>query len=695
MSVLHHEKPYDREGLHSEIVKYLPGDASFFIIIMEHRRFEPGRNDVDDQNLYLPYLSFGFNLGEVVVFETPNDIIEFLLSDRISGYSKICRAKSIVIHRGAADHEIELVCLVEQIILSFYYAYCHFDNFMSNASRRFIRNYLRGGRSLTIGEVVKAIRNYAKCEVIHVEYDVKNESSIIENGSDEVFGKLNECPKFSSHIKSALRRRGTFSGRTTNGYGYVISVASPDRSYGSIFGAEYSINKAKFLYSRKRHILILARLGSPISLDSLKFCPDLFNLHLNNDAFSEREQAIFQIYREVASTERRFGLNPPANRGDVDQITKGHIDSILNAASRITAAELLIVRLYRPFSNDLVSVSVAIYGEALEDTTLYDPIALDHSAISEIFLSGKSGVLRDLPEYTYFLEKISLPELEGSPRHTDLISGFAFPIRIGQLNRGILECYSSRRAEIQFDEEYLRAISDAVGDAVHRIEIAADVSWLSRLSFLHSARHELENFLTFLTAKDRESLRAILKRYSGLGKSLDANESISIAKQFRTILNADDFLGEHNDAHARNLKNLEDEILIIEKVYHPDDVFKFIFLEIISTLANNAIKHSEINLSDFSFEANLSEVGCENLVIRYISSGKRIKPERARRVTVSPIPDSNGVTYHYGLFLLSAQVRMNGGSVHVNTEAEVDLETVPFDICFVVPLNSGRDSDEH
>jgi hypothetical protein len=266
-----------------------------------------------------------------------------------------------------------------------------------------------------------------------------------------------------------------------------------------------------------------------------------------------------------------------------------------------------------------------------------------------------------------------------------------FPLTVGCVIRGTIECYSSRKAQLLFDEEYLTAIADAIGDIAGRLESTADIAWISRLSFLHSARHELENFLTMLSARDTElhdSLRTTLQRYSGIGPAPwgPSPSATTLADQLHNqLLEAID--------SPQSSESLVAEIKTIEEFFSPDHGFKFLFREVLSTLIVNAKKHSNLRASDFQFELSTAGEEMQSVQVKYMSSDKRIDPTRAERVGTSPIPDSKHDTYHYGLFLAAAQVRMNGGAVYVNTTGELALDVIPFEVCFLLPLYPLGDVD--
>lgn len=680
-TIMHSDKSFDRDDVFARIASCLSQNLRFYIVIRERRRFNLSPTDVETDRLYLPFLTFGFDKGQVKTFENPRSVNELVEQRESKGLLEVWdRPKSqLLADETTATQKPTLFEKVEAVLLAFYYACGHYDHFMSNASRRFAKEFLRQQKPLTISGVIQAVRANTQCEIVHLIHSEDDHSRSVAHDEGACYDELSACTRFRRDLDLAIERRGTFTGHSSTGYAYIISVTGQDRSYESIADAKPSHGIGLAL-GKKRHALVLCRRPGPISMDAVKFGPNLFNLHLANDAFTARERLIFEIYRSVAQVERSFVSAPPARRADINAILRTRYEEILRAATNVTAAELLIIRLYDPITNKLPAVSAVCRGQTCQRAYSLEP----DDAPFRAFRAAKAAAVRDMPAYV-------ARELN-SDATDELFAGLVFPFRVGGLTQGVLECYSARRAQLQFDEEYLGAIADAIGDVSRRLESASDVAWLSRLSFLHSARHELENFTIELLAKDRalhSMLRSTLDRYSGLSPApYLAVQRFRLSDKLEQLLSsAPDFV----DAGQA----LQNQIMMLEETFTPDAAFDFMFSEVMSTLVANATKHSTLRAIDFSFSFKGRSTDLDGLTICYRSADKRIAPEHAARVAVSPIPDSQTSSFHYGLFLAAAQVRMNGGTVRVETDAEPELDTIPFRICFTLPFHPLSSNDAY
>jgi hypothetical protein len=672
--VLHDDLSFERDDLYTQIATCLNETVSFAIVIAERRRFSFSKSDTRSERLFLPFISLRIIDGKHVPFQTPRSIEEFLADHERLGFHIEERPKTIIAYPRYHKVTPTFLNICETIVLSYYYACGHFDHFMTNASRRFAKQYLQTQHSLSTKQVLSSITTQTQCDVAYLRYDIDDSRYDIVEDERDTYTSLSQSERFQAELKRASERRGTYSGRTDDGLHYVISVATMDRSYDSLIDVDSSLTKSAAGGHRIRHILVLSKRDKPLSMDAIKFGPHLFNIQLGNDAFSIREKIIFGVYRDVSQIERRFSADPPAQRKEIVEVIHSQFQKIIEAATRVTAAQLVIIRLFDPFSNTLRPVAIAWDNpqgtDDIETITLSSP----DSDIVSCFMTGDRVIASQFPRYVSSIEK----------KDDDKKAGLIFPLMVSCVVRGTIECYSTRRAQLQFDEDYLTAISDAIGDAARRIESSADIAWISRLSFLHSARHELENFLPLLRARDEElfsSLNNTLMKYSGITPIAHSspNQKSKIGDQIRSQLLA----AQENVNDANKMGHYFAQL---DFDYAPDQGFHFICSEVFSTLLSNAKRHSSVRCSDFRVELSGVAGKFRNLLLTYRSSDKRIKPQRAQRVGTSPIPDLKQDTFHYGLFLVSAQVRMNGGTVYVNTDVEEELEYIPFEICFSLPL---------
>jgi hypothetical protein len=115
-----------------------------------------------------------------------------------------------------------------------------------------------------------------------------------------------------------------------------------------------------------------------------------------------------------------------------------------------------------------------------------------------------------------------------------------------------------------------------------------------------------------------------------------------------------------------------------------------ILADIAETLVANR-SHSPFKLSSLDvYHIPATQNSNAYLDVRYIP-GNWIARERMARIGVSPIPSTTGLTSHYGLFLIGAQIRMLGGFMQSNQESD-DIGNCHFGLSFRIPVNRMRDN---
>ncbi len=684
--LLHENLIVQRDDLFCQIIDLIPAKASVFVSLIERRRFDNAQHDNKAEKLFLPYLTFYKkpNATSFTTFGSPEAVSEFIDSGADGMRHCWSRPKSIVYSDAETARLRDLLQSIEETLHIFYYSCGHYDHFMANASRRFAREFIKSTTDVTVRGLINAISNQTNCQsaYYYVTPEGRDRHDIIDDS--KILPHLEKCTGYLATLERAIDRKGTFTGQASVGGDYMIHVTSLDRSHLALGELRAPRHKRGYGADQKKHVLVMANLTGHISMDAQKFGPTLFYDHFETERASIREKSIFRIHQSTSEIESAFVQTPPATSDEMRSIVNAQLDSILHDAVSASAAQVLLLRLHNPFTGHLEVVASAQASEEVDLSNLSAPRSDDASAVEvRAFLSNRGVRVGFEPDDDNSIASAALAPM--APRG-HAISGLLLPSRVGLINRGVFEAYGASRSGLEFDREYLSAISDAIGDVARRLELAADVAWLSRLSFLHSARHEIENFLPYLKETDDalfQSLDTILKKYSGLGSSPMTDDLFDIASLCELI--SDQNNGDHN-ANLHVKRSLE----TIASIENRAPAFDFLLSEVISELVGNAKKHSNIRASDFRLIFDVQAGEYIGVNVLYRNAEKRIGVGRARKVGTSPIPDGKTQTFHYGLFLLAAQVRMNGGAVHVNLEAHEELDTIPFEICFSIPLGASK-----
>ncbi len=211
------------------------------------------------------------------------------------------------------------------------------------------------------------------------------------------------------------------------------------------------------------------------------------------------------------------------------------------------------------------------------------------------------------------------------------------------------------------------------------MELVADISWLSRISFLHSARHELENFRRRLRdGEDRDRFEEIVRAYSGMHREPEIKEPTTV----------EDIVGKcRARAESRGDAPLIDVHANCRDVT-VDQKDAAVVASILDQLLSNSRSHSVINTDPFSVRVDSAVEAAGTVVsIRYASSAGKISEDFLPRVCVSPIPDANSTTYHFGLFLCAVQARMLGGRASARQDVPVNFRKAPLELAFEVPIS--------
>jgi hypothetical protein len=257
----------------------------------------------------------------------------------------------------------------------------------------------------------------------------------------------------------------------------------------------------------------------------------------------------------------------------------------------------------------------------------------------------------------------------------------ALPIRKGNFLIGVIEFSSSEVSRLSYEVRFFELVASICGDIVRRLELANDRGWLTRMSFIHAARHRIEAIIRDLRKTDERAAKELVDLMEkGTMPKSDASQKRSFGS---AILKITELLKPHTAEDRRSS--------MVSTLSHIDDICGIserasdLLIDIFETLLANS-SHSSFKPDDISLSLRENDPSSNYLRIDYAPRGISINIERQERLCIAPIPDDSTHTFHYGLFLLSTQVRMAGGVAAGKPLYEDQFGGTPFGVSFLIPL---------
>ena len=257
-------------------------------------------------------------------------------------------------------------------------------------------------------------------------------------------------------------------------------------------------------------------------------------------------------------------------------------------------------------------------------------------------------------------------------------------IRVGGVASAVIEFSSARVADLKREAPYFQRIAQMCGEIIRRIELANDRAWLSRMSYVHAARHSLESVIRQVeeTAGEPASkLRALLTRYSAVQSPSSIGDGASRLEAIKTVLG--------KSAATSGLRLCEELAGICEEHQVTDRTFALV-LEVLETLKSNS-SHAPFNIEQLHVTVLHGVDGPSSLKLAYLPKTGLLPATRLDQVCVSPIRDQQTPTFHFGLFLLAAQLRMIGGAARSAVMPDGPAANVHFGATFLIPIDAKEE----
>lgn len=689
-SILNTDHAFSAKFIFEAFQDILPNDIDFEIVLRERRRFFQKPRDFQQAYLNFAYLSFAWRSGRLERLDHLGfDAMDAFVAElEASPDRRVVENQKVVcfLPDSADEKSREIVELTGRCLGAFYHTCGSYDHFITNVTNRFVHTYFLKHRRFEVGEIVREIEEECKVRVAYLDALGGSEGlTQAEADPTGVFPILQQDERFRDDLRHSLKGRSATQGVTADGFSYSIQTLAHEYfDHGRTkveTGSMPRSNERVFTYA-PRAIVITAVKDHHLTLDVLSFTARIFRAYLADLIFSAREDFFSRLLRDGGRLADRLLVAPAETAKQLQDELYPLLGSACEVLKELTFARSVAIRAFNPFDNTLKLVASSQRG----DISAPCPVANVPVGHIELFASARAYAQQaseglELPGWLGpGSEPVAPPPSDDFGEATGHVA--SLPIKVGAVVLGTLDFFATDRKFFANDSQYLALASDAVGELIRRVEAANDAAWLSRLSFLHSARHRLEKFKRQVAKADDklgEELAEIIKLYSSLDHTLKELDPEGFRQNLRSLLVHHEVPDEQADGFLSKI-----EAVFTDRV--PSLSF-LLFQELLENLLRNAREHDHVRLGDITL-TNLGPPGeaPSTLMVHYKAEETRRGQQILSRLCVSPISD--GDTYHYGLFLLSTQLRMAGGyasghSTHDRPSAE------PFQVAFGIPLTDS------
>ncbi|WP_035965581.1 hypothetical protein [Bradyrhizobium sp. YR681] len=689
--LLSSNKMYIVDEVISEIARAIPQDGKLLFYMRQPRHFSDP-HAAETPYLLFPYLAFEICDGKVCRFGHRTDLQKRAL-EVAEEYTEEVLSESAVVH-WVPHPEISrfFVEQVRRTFLVFYHVSGSREHFIESVSRRFVREFVRSktGREIIdydhhFGEIrqrlgIDILLGLQKNPFLKLEDVQKIEDIIdIDRGSSKALKSISKNKDFLKDLFGSIARKSI-------NYGYInkpktyycINTLTEEHLF-----LDRGSQDTAFQVARQA-VLIFIKGGDRLSLDAVHNATKLISTSLREQASAEREDPLFKVMRASQDAEERLGTSPVETREALEREIRNILEPFLREVIQASQAEKIAVWRFDPFNKEFVEIASVGFPSSYRHLTI--------PQTNDVSLCVKSYVT-DQPIWQEHRDQYSA-ETGEQPLLTNDIGKFsdathARPIWVGSTKSAVIEFASSRAKRLVTEGQYFERVSITCGEVIRRIELANDRSWLSRMSYVHAARHRIEAIIREIQETDEQradQLRSLLSSYSIVQDS---------ENRFRNVDNIDELA----DAMVSAMSTVTTSPLmraLCEKVSQQGSEHNAsprsygLVLEILDTLGSNA-GHSPLLIEDVSVETDYDEPSkIATMKILYRPKAALQQAVRLSQVCISPIKDSRSATYHFGLFLLAAQLRMVGGSASAAPMVDDGFGNSLFGVAFSIPLNDSE-----
>ncbi len=698
------------EELADKVAQCVEIPFSFLIYIREDAWFSESECD-PPKALRFAFLSFEYNNGNLARFKDRFALDKRELELEGCGYTKEERQLCSILYKTAVVSDCDrVVSLLTRILVAFYKNCGSYEHFRESVASRYVHEFFKGrkeGRWSDLSDVLRYIRSSSN---LNVSLFKKRDDMYFSesNSADRMISCLEpsdtELPEFfmDSHFcrdlfTSVTRRSQTFGSTRDLSRHYVIKTFASRQNEG-----ESENRWASFRSDRQIVAVFSAFKTTALSLDAFYHANRLIGEFLHSDVENRSVELLFNADERYVVMEGSLADSPFKRKSEFNERLSDLLAPIFSAAIDRTKATGLVLWVYEPFSDQLVPVAKYYrgnYRDSLAPLSCADDLENDHIA-TRAFLTGHSirffhetFVEREIMHATRMqqvkkLEYFSRKRSERASTRVSMITKCAalgIPVWSGANEIGVLEVVSTDSSDLRQDGPLLGRLAYFAGDSAKRLLLANDRAWMSRMSFVHAARHRIESIRRDL----EESAPGIARKFSQIfefsQEVVDFGPEPKEVDDFQRLLSRIRSMFAACGTVAAATRFIDGLIAIKNECGYRPHTFAAV-ADIVDTLASNRA-HSDFRSDDLRIDLDPGRRGRHSVRIRYAPSGVLIQAERLDQMCVSPIKDEGSLTYHYGLFLLATHIRMLGGYADCSPSVDTDgLGNGVFGLTFSIPV---------
>ncbi|CTQ63403.1 hypothetical protein [Roseibium album] len=694
----------------------IPDDISILFGIREQKWF--GDSSDDKEYLLFPFLSFYISNKKAYFFKSGGrkEIVKHIEHCKSQSYYSF-RSRKCYFFADAPtefDHE-KLFNLTKRIFITYYHNCGNRSHFLRSVSSRFVKefwnevdvyswNNLQKYIYEKIGISVKIFlqkdeiyfeRDFSPkdvllpCETINDEFRPQDTGQFFEKNPD--LSNIFYSDQFKNDLLNSIQRNNQSFG-SWSGIKYLVS--SFQKQYFNHFHQEEIRG-----FHKTPYIICVYSSREELSLEKVFFSDTLIENYIATVHEVERDELLDDIDDVCAAYEIDLSETPVYTRDELIDEYEQLLHQIFRNQSIYELDADVTVRLFNPFSRSLDLLYSSRGHSAASDVADSLDLVTDKDYASVVSFNKASSV--DVWHKKKVFNEISkkkmlgldlTDEINAQVEKSDYLrnsfgekgnSILAYQISSHDVIIGVLEITSEDRGSLALASQLITKIARVIGDALRRLELANDRGWLTRMQFLHAARHKIERILDQV----RQSLPEVADELQKILRSAAVSEdpdnfgdtSMDTVEGVTELIEKMCKLFPNLSEHEISLKFFP--LLKLKKI----SIRNFYAIqEIIETLASNE-KHSKFSLDHFEVFAG-SKIKSDPIILISYRPEQWEEPKRKTyQICVSPISETDG-TFHYGLFLLANQIRMIGGLALSANEGPSDKYNLcPFGLSFLLP----------
>lgn len=590
--------------------------------------------------------------------------------------------------------------LIKRLFISFYNNCGGYDHYKESVLARYIKEYYKNYDFRKIDDLLGFVNGELGLSVAIGQHQDRmlflkdaDYSALIESlkGDLDYIDKLFEYKKFVKDLTTSILKKNQTFDCSDEGIKYVIRT----------FSNEYFLDEesSKFYKSQQKNIAIYTS-NNEMCLESVFYANGLIKNVLNTLEEYERENILHDLNDKCLLIEDQLSERPVSKVTDLfDQYNK-IIDDIVKRVVNSTFADSVSIKYYSPIDNELiplcyfssrddaVDVEITPVGEIMQKVSvsafvLGEVLSLNHvEKINKEIRSLEASKNENISKYNR-LKEDRLGTLDDFGSNTSSV--VSIPIRVGSINWGVIQFSSIESASLASELSFFNKVARSFGDSIRRVNLANDRGWFTKLSFVHASRHRIEAILRDLKKQSHEladELEGIFDQHAAVHNSdYDSGSEGFMMMCFDNIKRVIE-----KNISKPVAEDVFSKLVDFNSAYNISPHCVIVIQEIFDALISNT-QHSDIDEDGISISSVFVSDKKAYLKIDYLPDNSAfVSFEKSMQIGISPIDDVTTNTYHYGLFLLAAQVRMVGGLFSAKSR-DTGADSSIFGLSFLLPMS--------